>query len=77
MERLICHLWPGNVRELRNAIECACVNAQDEHIQLADLPSHLPASPRAAVLGGCGPAKSLPPFAFDAQTLRGVLADNR
>ena len=77
MERLICHPWPGNVRELRNAIECACVNAQGEHIHLADLPRHLHASPSAAVLGGCAPPQSQPAFAFDAPTLLGALEDNR
>ncbi|OOO03291.1 MAG: Transcriptional regulatory protein ZraR [Chromatiales bacterium USCg_Taylor] len=77
MERLMRHPWPGNVRELRNAIECAFVNAQDEHIRLSDLPPHLHASPSAAMLGSSGPAKCPPPFAFDAPSLRGVLTDNR
>ncbi|MGH8614803.1 MAG: sigma-54 interaction domain-containing protein [Gammaproteobacteria bacterium] len=77
MERLTRYPWPGNVRELRNAIECACVNARDEHIRLSDLPPHLHASPSTAMLGSSGPAKCPPPFAFDAPSLRDVLADNR
>lgn len=77
MDRLMGHSWPGNVRELRNAIECACVNAQGELIHLADLPRHLHASPSAAVLGGCVPPQSQPAFAFDASTLLGALEDNR
>lgn len=77
MEELICHSWPGNVRELRNAIECACVNARNEHIHLADLPPHLNGRPSPVVLGGSGPSPSPPAFAFDASTLRGLLDDNR
>jgi len=30
--------WPGNVRELRNAMEIASINAESDHITVADLP---------------------------------------
>jgi two-component system, NtrC family, response regulator HydG len=72
MDRLMHYPWPGNVRELRNAIQCACVNAHDEHIRLTDLPSHLHASP-GAVLACYRPPKTLPIFPLDASTVRRAL----
>jgi transcriptional regulator with PAS, ATPase and Fis domain len=33
--------WPGNIRELANAMESAHVLAQDEFVQLADLPTRM------------------------------------
>lgn len=39
---LQAHNWPGNVRELRNALEHACVTAENPALlQIADLPFHL------------------------------------
>ncbi len=37
---LVRHDWPGNVRELENAIGYACMIAESERIDLADLPDH-------------------------------------
>jgi two-component system response regulator HydG len=38
LDRLLEHEWPGNVRELENVLERALVLADDEVLQLADLP---------------------------------------
>lgn len=38
MEVLCAHDWPGNVRELENAIERGCALAEENIIQVADLP---------------------------------------
>ena len=46
---LLAYDWPGNVRELRNAIERAVVLAEDEQIQLGDLP--------AAIAGAATPLR--------------------
>jgi DNA-binding NtrC family response regulator len=41
MEVMAAHDWPGNVRELENAIERACALAEENVIQVADLPPNL------------------------------------
>ncbi len=41
MELLRSYRWPGNVRELRNVIERAVVIAQDEVIEVQDLPARV------------------------------------
>jgi DNA-binding NtrC family response regulator len=41
MEVLCAHDWPGNVRELENAIERACALAEENIIQVTDLPPNL------------------------------------
>src|SRR5438128_1010208 len=41
MEVLCSHDWPGNVRELENAIERACALAEENIIQVLDLPPNL------------------------------------
>src|SRR3954471_2663341 len=38
LEALCSHDWPGNVRELENAIERACALAEENLMQVADLP---------------------------------------
>jgi DNA-binding NtrC family response regulator len=38
IEALCAHDWPGNVRELENAIERACALAEENVIQVGDLP---------------------------------------
>src|SRR4051812_45977019 len=38
MDALCGHDWPGNVRELENAIERACALAEENVIQVSDLP---------------------------------------
>ena len=41
MELLLAHNWPGNIRQLENAIERACVTAQDGIIGVAQLPPEI------------------------------------
>jgi DNA-binding NtrC family response regulator len=41
LEALSAHDWPGNVRELENAIERACALAEENVIQVADLPPQI------------------------------------
>jgi two-component system, NtrC family, response regulator HydG len=38
LEMLVGYSWPGNVRQLRNVVQHACVLAQSDCIQPADLP---------------------------------------
>ncbi len=38
MERLVAYSWPGNVRQLQNAIERAKVLAEEDQIELRNLP---------------------------------------
>jgi len=38
---LISYHWPGNVRELENALENAIVMAEEDYIQVSDLPNYL------------------------------------
>ncbi len=40
MESFVEYDWPGNVRELENVLEYACVVAQDDTVEFADLPPH-------------------------------------
>ncbi|WP_078429403.1 sigma-54-dependent Fis family transcriptional regulator [Alkalihalobacterium alkalinitrilicum] len=41
MEALCAFDWPGNIRQLKNAIEKMLFNADEQHIQLKDLPSEI------------------------------------
>lgn len=47
---LASHEWPGNVRELENVIGHACLMADAETIDVADLPAYLWTQPRAAAV---------------------------
>ncbi|MES1948064.1 Fis family GAF modulated sigma54 specific transcriptional regulator [Salinisphaera sp. C84B14] len=40
-ERLLAHDWPGNIRELRNVLRFALALADDDGIDMADLPASL------------------------------------
>ena len=44
MERLLSHTWPGNVRELENVVQRGIVLAEDQSINLEQLPSYLGSS---------------------------------
>ena len=46
MARLCTYDWPGNVRELRNVVERMAVLAQQEYLDLPNLPDHI-------LLGDC------------------------
>jgi len=41
LDSLMAYNWPGNVRELVNVVERACSFADEEYIQLQDLPEHI------------------------------------
>lgn len=41
LQTLMSYDWPGNVRELKNIIEYLANIAEEEEIQLADLPEHI------------------------------------
>ncbi|MEZ4335775.1 MAG: sigma 54-interacting transcriptional regulator [Sandaracinaceae bacterium] len=49
-ERLAAYEWPGNVRELHNVVERAVSFAEDEVVELEDLPDHI-AYPRRGDTG--------------------------
>lgn len=49
MQTLRKHSWPGNVRELRNAIERACLLANDGYLNLDDALQHNDAAPAMGV----------------------------
>jgi len=59
MNALLQYDWPGNVRELENCIERAVALRNQDHIDIADLPSALYRSPASAVIPG--PAASEAP----------------
>jgi transcriptional regulator of acetoin/glycerol metabolism len=48
-ERLLAHDWPGNIRELRNVLRFALALADDEGIDMADLPASLATVDTAAL----------------------------
>ncbi|MEM7248733.1 MAG: sigma-54 dependent transcriptional regulator [Acidobacteriota bacterium] len=50
MKRLVDHAWPGNVRELGNVVERLVLLAEDDRVQVEDLPDEL--SARAQGDGG-------------------------
>jgi transcriptional regulator with PAS, ATPase and Fis domain len=51
-DQLLRHGWPGNVRELENAMERAVVLAQEDRVELADLPEEIRrAIPRPVSVG--------------------------
>ncbi len=55
MQRLISYSWPGNVRQLQNAIERAKVLAEDNRIEMKNLPQAVRESetqPLAATVNG-------------------------
>ena len=41
LDALVAYHWPGNVRELVNVVERACSFADEEYIQLQDLPENI------------------------------------
>ncbi|MEN8211650.1 MAG: sigma 54-interacting transcriptional regulator [Thermodesulfobacteriota bacterium] len=41
MQSLVSYAWPGNIRELENLIRYLIVTAQDDYIELADIPLHV------------------------------------
>jgi DNA-binding NtrC family response regulator len=73
---LAAYPWPGNVRELRNVIERAHILADDERIEVADLPSEvqrMKAPPAAVDTGRAGetgsPSFTLPSDGVDLEEL--------
>ena len=46
-ERLLAHDWPGNIRELRNVLRFALALADDDGIDMADLPASLATTDKA------------------------------
>jgi two-component system, NtrC family, response regulator HydG len=46
------HAWPGNVRELENALGHACMMAEHDEVDVADLPTSLLNGPEPAVADG-------------------------
>lgn len=44
LRKLTNHNWPGNVRELRNVISRMCLEAEEDVLQVSDLPETLRAS---------------------------------
>ncbi|MEM7452878.1 MAG: sigma-54 dependent transcriptional regulator [Planctomycetota bacterium] len=61
MQRLENYSWPGNVRQLQNAIERAKVLADENHIELQNLPSAVFASNETgpAETGSSGPVEGM------------------
>jgi two-component system, NtrC family, response regulator HydG len=54
------HAWPGNVRELENALGHACMMAENDEVDVADLPASLLNGPEpAAADGAIRPAGTL------------------
>ena len=51
-EILLNYDWPGNVRELENAINRACILAEDNCVCVGDLPASLTASAARSVASG-------------------------
>jgi len=41
MRKLVAHDWPGNLRQLENAVQCACLVAPTNLIQVKDLPAEI------------------------------------
>jgi transcriptional regulator with PAS, ATPase and Fis domain len=56
---LEAYSWPGNIRELQNAVERACVLADDPTLRLRDLPDHVRGRGRVAPLAAPGTTLSL------------------
>jgi transcriptional regulator with PAS, ATPase and Fis domain len=51
MRALMAYQWPGNVRQLENAVERAvALSAGRQHIEMADLPAEIRATPPAAAM---------------------------
>jgi DNA-binding NtrC family response regulator len=46
------HAWPGNVRELENALGHACMMAERDEVDVADLPASLLGDPEAPAANG-------------------------
>ena len=59
-EILLGYGWPGNVRELENVINRACILAEDDRINIADLPSVIiRAAPQADAGSAASPEGNL------------------
>ncbi|MBX3540638.1 MAG: sigma-54-dependent Fis family transcriptional regulator [Chelatococcus sp.] len=56
LEHLIAHPWPGNARELRNVVDAMVTLAENDRLELPDLPPELAQGPAAV-------AHSAPPVA--------------
>jgi len=65
MERLESYEWPGNVRELHNVVERAVSFAENDVVELADLPDHI-AYPRGG--GGALSEKTNPNIELPTST---------
>jgi DNA-binding NtrC family response regulator len=49
------HAWPGNVRELENALGHACMMAERDEVDVADLPASLLGDPEPRAANGASP----------------------
>jgi DNA-binding NtrC family response regulator len=58
------HDWPGNVRELENALGHACMMAERDEVDVADLPASLLGEPEPPTANGS--AFAVTPLAFDS-----------
>ena len=56
---LLAYSWPGNLREMDNAINRACILAENNRITVADLPSTIVAASGALSPGADGNERSL------------------
>ena len=60
------HAWPGNVRELENALGHACMMAERDEIDVADLPSTLLGDPEPPAADGASRPAAPPATESDA-----------
>jgi DNA-binding NtrC family response regulator len=60
------HTWPGNVRELENALGHACMMAEADEVDVADLPASLLAEPEQAPGDGAARPAVIPGADSDA-----------
>jgi DNA-binding NtrC family response regulator len=60
MEALLRYHWPGNIRQLENAIERACVTAQNNVIRPENLPTDVTKPQPAKVSFRCDLSRTLP-----------------
>jgi two-component system response regulator AtoC len=78
-EILLSYRWPGNVRELDNAINRACILADDDCIMVGDLPSEIvnaasDSAARSAALGDDGGLRERV-RRFERELLNNAIAD--